>query len=72
MFTSGTLSFDSTNLSVAITVNITFDSVVEIDEIFGVLLESNTTRVSLIPSSATVTILNDDSECHFNFVMHLK
>ena len=70
MFTSGTLSFDSTNLSVPITVNITIDSVVEVDEVFRVLLESNTPRVSLIPSSATITILNDDGECHFYFVMH--
>ena len=66
------LSFDSTTLSVPITIIITIDSVVEINEIFGVLLESSTPRVSLISSSASVTILNDDSECHSNFVVHLK
>ena len=62
MSSSGTLLFDSSTSNVSITISITPDSVVENDEIFGILLESIESHVSLSPSSATITIVNDDSE----------
>ena len=62
MSDSGTLSFDSSTTSIPITISITTDSVVEYDEVFGVQLQSTVPHLSLSPSSAIVTIVNDDSE----------
>ena len=59
---SGTLSFDSDNLVRTISINITDDSSLEFNETFIVELDSNVTGVVLNPSSATVTITDDDGQ----------
>ena len=40
------------------------DTILENDEVFSVQLSTLDPDVNLTPSTATVTIENDDSECH--------
>ena len=78
---SGTLSFNSDNLVRIISINITDDSALEFNETFVVELDSNVTGVMVNPSSAMITIMDDDGEywtfCHCEYVFccelqHLK
>ena len=59
---SGTLSFDSRNLVRAVSIFVRNDSILEFDEIFQVDLSGGTNGVITHPSSATITIIDDDSE----------
>ena len=59
---SGTLSFDSDNLVRTIAVNISDDSDLELNEVFVIELDANTTGVVVSPSSATITIIDDDGQ----------
>ena len=59
---SGTLSFDSDNLVRTIYVNISDDSDLEFNEDFVIELDANTTGVVVNPSSATITIIDNDGQ----------
>ena len=62
MSSGGTLSFDSDNLVRTISVNISDDSDLEFDEVFIIELDANTTGVVVNPSSATITIIDNDGQ----------
>ena len=58
----GILSFDRNNLIRTVVINISDDSALEFNEAFVIELDSNMTGVVINPSSATITIVDDDGE----------
>lgn len=62
-----TLVFDVDTRSILVDIDITDDGISEQVEVFGVGLQLNSPdspRIDISPDSATVTILNDDSELY--------
>jgi hypothetical protein len=59
--TSGTLTFTAGQTSTTVTVNVVGDTVLEANETFSLQLSAGTGTALGSPSSATATILNDDS-----------
>ena len=58
------LTFQATVNLQCSSISIIDDTILENDEVFSVQLSTLDPDVNLTPSTATVTIENDDSECH--------
>ena len=72
--TTVTLVFSSTATSFRVPVFIIDDSYLENDEPFRTVVNLTTAdpSINITPNSATITILNDDSESYFSLCVILK
>ena len=57
------LTFQATVTQQCSSISIVDDTILENDEVFSVQLSTLDPDVNLTPSTATVTVENDDSEC---------